>query len=71
MRRATTVPPEAATGRLRREAPAALRAHRSPRMWAMYCDMEESLGTIESAKIAYDKVSGWIIRNYALIRVTV
>lgn len=47
------------------------RLFKSLKLWSFYIDLEESLGTIESAKAAYDKVlelkiaNAQIIVNYA------
>lgn len=47
------------------------RLYRSLRLWSLYCDLEESLGTIESAKAVYEKIldlriaTPQIILNYA------
>ncbi|CAM9979894.1 unnamed protein product, partial [Heterosigma akashiwo] len=69
MQRATTEPPEAV--RRRREAqalsrnegrrrqaldvPVQDRVHKSTKVWALYLDLEESLGTVDTARAAYDK----------------
>ena len=45
---------------------------RSLKLWSFYCDLEESLGTLESAKAVYDRIlelriaTPQIILNYAL-----
>ena len=73
-RRACVEPP--ALARRRRgggggAAAAADRVHRNPKVWALYLDLEESLGTLEEARAAYDrclelKVSTpAIVLNYA------
>lgn len=47
--------------------------HRSSKLWAFYADLEESLGTLESACAVYDKMldlkvaTPQIILNYALM----
>lgn len=47
------------------------RLYRSLRLWSLYCDLEESLGTLESAKAVYEKIldlriaTPQIILNYA------
>lgn len=39
--------------------------HRSTRVWTLYLDLEESLGTLETTKAAYDRclelkvLKGW------------
>lgn len=45
--------------------------HRSTRVWTLYLDLEESLGTLQTAKAAYDRclelkashsrVEGWMV----------
>lgn len=48
-------------------------AHRSSKLWSFYADLEESLGTLESACGVYDKMlelkvaTPQIILNYALM----
>lgn len=45
---------------------------RSLKLWSFYCDLEESLGTLESAKAVYDRIlelriaTPQIVLNYAL-----
>ena len=45
---------------------------RSLKLWSFYCDLEESLGTLESARAVYDQIlelriaTPQIILNYAL-----
>lgn len=47
--------------------------HRSSKLWSFYADLEESLGTLESACAVYDKMlelkvaTPQIILNYALM----
>ncbi|KAJ1450859.1 hypothetical protein M885DRAFT_621310 [Pelagophyceae sp. CCMP2097] len=54
MHRAVLQP--AASSRDRDErASVAERVHRSPKLWALYLDLEESLGTLDSARAAYDR----------------
>ena len=42
------------------------------KLWSFYCDLEESLGTLESAKAVYDRIlelriaTPQIVLNYAL-----
>jgi len=51
--------------------PVQARLFKSLKLWSFYIDLEESLGTIESAKAAYDKVlelkiaNAQVIVNYA------
>lgn len=48
------------------------RLYRSTKLWSFYCDLEESLGTIESTKAVYNRIlelriaSPQIILNFAL-----
>lgn len=35
--------------------PVQMRVHRSPKVWALLCDLEESLGTLDSTKAVYYK----------------
>ncbi len=45
---------------------------RSLKLWSFYCDLEESLGTLESTRAVYDQIlelriaTPQIILNYAL-----
>lgn len=59
MKRATTEPPSAKR-RLTRDEIQKLsvqdRLHRSLKLWNFYCDLEESLGTVESTKHVYDSI---------------
>jgi hypothetical protein len=34
------------------------RIYRSLKLWSLYVDLEESLGTVESTKAVYEKVRG-------------
>lgn len=78
----TPVKPAAAAGRAararaqtaaaeEREGPVQGRLYRSSRLWAFYCDLEESLGTPESTRGVYDRIldlriaTPQIILNYA------
>lgn len=48
------------------------RLYRSLKLWSFYCDLEESLGTVESARAVYNKIldlriaTPQIILNFAL-----
>ena len=48
------------------------RLYRSLRLWSFYCDLEESLGTLESTRAVYDRIlelriaTPQLILNYAL-----
>lgn len=54
-----------------RAGPVQGRLYRSARLWAFYCDLEESLGTLESTRAVYDRIldlriaTPQIILNYA------
>ena len=56
---------------LEREGPVQGRLYRSLRLWSFYCDLEESLGTLESTRAVYDAIldlrlaTPQIILNYA------
>jgi len=57
-RKGVLEPPAAARKRRggnARDAPVQERVHRSAKLWSLYLDLEESLGTLESAKAAYDR----------------
>ena len=47
------------------------RLYKNARLWSFYCDLEESLGTIESTRAVYDQIlelriaTPQIILNYA------
>lgn len=55
-----------------REGPVQGRLYRSLKLWSFYCDLEESLGTIESTRAVYNKIlelriaTPQIILNFAL-----
>lgn len=48
------------------------RLYRSLKLWSFYCDLEESLGTLESTKAVYERIlelkiaTPQIVLNYAL-----
>lgn len=54
-----------------RRGPVQGRLYRSARLWAFYCDLEESLGTLESTRAVYDRIldlriaTPQIVLNYA------
>jgi len=60
-----------AMGAAEREGPVQGRLYRSLKLWTFYCDLEESLGTPESTRAAYDRImelriaTPQIILNYA------
>ncbi|GMH40581.1 hypothetical protein BSKO_08485 [Bryopsis sp. KO-2023] len=75
MRRATADPPSAKK-RLTRDEIQKLsvqdRLYRSLKLWTFYCDLEESLGTLESTKAVYNRIlelriaTPQIILNYSM-----
>ncbi|DBA80302.1 TPA: hypothetical protein ACH3X2_007432 [Trebouxia sp. C0005] len=75
MRQATQPPATLGTrqamGAAEREGPVQGRLYRSLKLWTFYCDLEESLGTPESTRAAYDRImdlriaTPQIILNYA------
>ena len=54
-----------------RTGPVQGRLYRSLKLWTFYCDLEESLGTLESTKAVYDSImdlklaTPQIVLNYA------
>jgi hypothetical protein len=64
--------PGAQAAEAEREGPVQGRLYRSLKLWAFYCDLEESLGTLESTRAVYDRIldlriaTPQIILNYAL-----
>ncbi|KAL3151001.1 hypothetical protein ABBQ38_012874 [Trebouxia sp. C0009 RCD-2024] len=75
MRRATQPPATLGTrqaaGAAERAGPVQGRLYRSLKLWTFYCDLEESLGTPESTRAAYDRImelriaTPQIVLNYA------
>jgi len=55
-----------------KEGPVQGRLYRSLKLWSFYCDLEESLGTLESTQAVYDRIlelriaTPQLILNYAL-----
>lgn len=51
--------------------PVQIRIYKSVKLWSKYVDLEESIGTVESTKMAYDRIlelkiaSPQMIINYA------
>ena len=60
-----------AMGAAEREGPVQGRLYRSLKLWTFYCDLEESLGTPDSTRAAYDRImqlriaTPQIVLNYA------
>ena len=56
----------------RRRGPVQGRLYRSLKLWSFYCDLEESLGTLESTQAVYERIldlriaTPQLILNYAL-----
>ena len=71
MQKATAVPAKKASFHDQSE-PVQNRVYRSLKLWSMYADLEESLGTFKSTKAVYDQIMNLriatpqIIMNYAL-----
>ena len=73
--KAGTTPPLTASMRMTREEqlqlPVKERLYKNSRLWSFYCDLEESLGTIDSTRAVYDRIlelriaTPQIILNYA------
>ena len=55
-----------------KEGPVQGRLYRSLKLWSFYCDLEESLGTLESTQAVYERIldlriaTPQLILNYAL-----
>ena len=53
--------------------PVQIKLHKSLRLWTFYVDLEESLGTLESTRVVYERIldlriaTPQIIINYALL----
>lgn len=51
--------------------PVQMKLHKSLRLWSFYVDLEESLGTLESTRVVYERIldlriaTPQIILNYA------
>jgi pre-mRNA-splicing factor SYF1 len=69
IQRATTIPPNPRA--IPKDAPTTKRIFKSVRLWSLYADLEESLGTFLSTKAVYEKIidlriaTPQIILNYA------
>jgi pre-mRNA-splicing factor SYF1 len=55
MRRATAAPARVRGASLE-DGPVQARVHRSLKLWSFYCDLEESLGTLEGSRRVYDSM---------------
>ena len=77
MRRATKEPPQPSglrqTGAEFEASPVQNRLYKSLKLWTFYCDLEESLGTLDSARAVYERIlelriaTPQIILNFALL----
>ncbi|KAJ4955510.1 hypothetical protein NE237_012293 [Protea cynaroides] len=75
MKRATAEPSVEVKRRVAADGnePVQMKLHKSLRLWAFYVDLEESLGTLESARAVYERIldlriaTPQIIINYALL----
>lgn len=47
---------EAAGDKAEKQFPVQDRLYKSTRIWSLYCDLEESLGTVDTTKAAYDQM---------------
>lgn len=57
MRRATEIPDHPRhAGQKFEELPVQFRVHKSLKVWNFFCDLEESLGTLESSRRVYDQM---------------
>lgn len=73
MRRGTTEPqrPKRLSPEEERALPVQERLYRSLKLWGLYVDLEESLGTVESTRGVYDRImelriaTPQIVLNYA------
>ncbi|KAG7588105.1 Tetratricopeptide-like helical domain superfamily [Arabidopsis suecica] len=75
MRRATAAPSVEVRNRVadvgKEPEPVQLKLYKSPRLWSLYVDLEESVGTLESTRSAYERIlelriaTPQIILNYA------
>lgn len=71
MQRAAGIPKNMKINYHDHSLPVQARLFKSLKLWSFYVDLEESLGTVESAKAVYDKIlelriaNAQIIINYA------
>lgn len=71
MQRAAAVPKNAKINYHDQSLPVQARLFKSLKLWSFYIDLEEALGTVETAKAVYDKIlelriaNAQIIVNYA------
>ncbi|KAD5802791.1 hypothetical protein E3N88_14151 [Mikania micrantha] len=75
MRRATAEPSVEVKRRVAADGnePVQIKLHKSLRLWTFYVDLEESLGTLESTRVVYERIldlhiaTPQIIINYAML----
>ncbi|XP_047948131.1 pre-mRNA-splicing factor SYF1-like [Salvia hispanica] len=75
MRRATAEPSVEVKRRVAADGnePVQMKVHKSLKLWTFYVDLEESLGTLESTRVVYEKIldlriaTPQIIINYAML----
>mmetsp|Transcript_13375 Transcript_13375/g.16839 ORF Transcript_13375/g.16839 Transcript_13375/m.16839 type:complete len:855 (-) Transcript_13375:34-2598(-) len=71
VRRATEPPKRKGIDTTSRKTPIQMKLHKSTRLWRLYVDIEESLGTYESTKAVYERIlnlrvaTPQVIINYA------
>ncbi|KAI6151001.1 hypothetical protein BKA82DRAFT_4122742, partial [Pisolithus tinctorius] len=67
MQRAAAVPKDAKVNYHDHTLPVQARLFKSLKLWSFYVDLEESIGTVESAKAVYDKIMELKIANAQII----
>ncbi|EIW71711.1 hypothetical protein TREMEDRAFT_43021 [Tremella mesenterica DSM 1558] len=63
MQRATTVPKNTKVDYYNDSVPPQARLFKSLKLWSFYSDLEESIGTVDSTKMVYDKIMELKIAN--------
>ncbi|KAI9064287.1 protein prenylyltransferase [Trametes sanguinea] len=67
MQRAAAIPKNTKVNYFDHTLPVQARLFKSLKLWSFYVDLEESLGTVESAKAVYDKILDLRIANAQII----
>ncbi|TFY83669.1 hypothetical protein EWM64_g350 [Hericium alpestre] len=67
MQRATAIPKDTKINYFDHSLPVQARLFKSLKLWSFYVDLEESLGTVDSAKAVYDKILDLRIANAQVI----
>ncbi|EMD38479.1 hypothetical protein CERSUDRAFT_135308 [Gelatoporia subvermispora B] len=67
MQRAAVIPKNTKISYHDHSLPVQMRLFKSLKLWSFYVDLEESLGTVESAKAVYDKIMDLRIANAQII----